>query len=170
MPVIWVYNQPSVSAKKKIEKGKLQKSPENMVATAKPEQAKTGNKIAEHKKRTGISQHLLPGSWKINAGIFLLLIIATVVFYSGDLHLGFFSVDDPGYISDNPWIRSIRAENIGHILGNPYFANYSLLHLFSYMPDYSVAGPNAYIFHLSGNSLAGILAGFVFGRVFNIVI
>src|SRR5207302_308176 len=48
------------------------------------------------------------------------------------------------------------------ILSNPYFANYSPVHLFSYMLDYAVAGENAYAFHLSSNIWAGFVAGFVF--------
>jgi hypothetical protein len=113
-------------------------------------------------KRTSSSKPILPGSWKINALIFLLLVIGTVVLYAGDLHLGFFSVDDPGYVTNNRWIRNITGENISYILSHSYFANYSPVHLFSYMFDYALAGPNAYAFHLSSNLWAGIVAGFVF--------
>src|SRR5262245_19794411 len=47
---------------------------------------------------------ILPGPWQINAVAFLLLTLATVGLYAGDLYLGFFSVDDPGYVVNNPWI------------------------------------------------------------------
>ena len=113
-------------------------------------------------KESYLTRPLLPGSWKINAAIFLLLIIATVVLYSGDLHLGFFRVDDQQYVVNNPWIRSFSAQNLNHILTTPYFVNYSPLHLFSYMFDYSFAGADGYVFHLSGNLWAGWVAGFVF--------
>ena len=151
-----------MAANKKTKKSKTHKPQQKIVAAAGPEQKKPRNKIPEFKKRTGNLKPVLQGPRKINAGIFLLLVIATVIFYSGDLHLGFFSVDDPGYVTDNPWIRSINGENIGHILGNPYFANYSPVHLFSYMLDYAIAGADAYSFHLSSNIWAGIVAGLVY--------
>ena len=53
-------------------------------------------------------------------------------------------------------------ENLRHIFTTPYFANYSPLHLFSYLLDYVMAGPNAFAFHLSSNVWGGLVAGFVF--------
>ena len=146
---------------KKTKKNKQAKVPLKTATTSAVE-AKPSGKKNEPRRKTTVSKSLLPGSWKINLGIFLLLVIATVVLYSPDLHLGFFEVDDPDYVTKNPWIKSISSENISHILGNPYFANYSPVHLFSYMFDYSLAGQNAYAFHLSNNIWAGIVAGFVF--------
>jgi tetratricopeptide (TPR) repeat protein len=52
--------------------------------------------------------------------------------------------------------------NLGHILTVPYFANYSPMHLLSYMVDYMIAGTDAFAFHLSSNIWAGIVAGFVY--------
>lgn len=145
---------------KKTKKNKQVRVPAKSSPTS-PVDVKSSKGIGPGKK-TRISKSLLPGSWKINLGIFLLLIIATVALYSPDLHLGFFEVDDPDYVTKNPWIKTISSENISHILGTPYFANYSPVHLFSYMFDYSLAGPNAYVFHLSSNIWAGVVAGFVF--------
>lgn len=90
------------------------------------------------------------------------MLVTTVVLYLGDLRLGFFAVDDPQYVVDNPWIRGISVENLRHILTSPYFANYSPLHLLSYMLDYILAGPNPFVFHLSSNLWAGLVAGLVF--------
>jgi hypothetical protein len=135
------------------------KTKKNIQAKSQP---KTSTASSVEAKSRAKRKSLLPGSWKVNLGIFLLLIIATVILYSPDLHLGFFEVDDTDYVTKNPWIKSITSENISHILGNPYFANYSPVHLFSYMFDYSLAGQNAYAFHLSSNIWAGIVAGFVF--------
>src|SRR5258708_10151756 len=91
------------------------------------------------KKSSGrnLKEPLLPGSWQINTGFFLFFVLATAVLYSGDLHLGFFRIDDQQYVVKNPWIRSISMENISYILGHPYFVNYSQVHLFSYMLDYA---------------------------------
>jgi len=126
--------------------GKKNKIKANKIT--KPSQG-TIKKTSPVKKTPLNSKPLFPGPWQTNAGIFLLLIIATLVLYTGDLHLGFFAVDDPQYVTDNPWIHGMSGRNLNFILGHPYFANYSPLHLFSYMLDYAVAGPNAYAFHLS---------------------
>jgi hypothetical protein len=105
---------------------------------------------------------LLQGAWQTNALAFLLFTVATVVLYAGDLRLGFFGVDDPQYVVNDPWIQGVTVENLRRILSAPYFANYSPLHLFSYMLDYAVAGLNPLAFHLSSNIWAGVAAGFVF--------
>ena len=105
---------------------------------------------------------VLPGPWQLNAAITFLCILGTAVLYAGDLHLGFFRIDDPQYILTNTWIQGVTWEHIKQILANPYYLNYSPLHLFSYMLDHAMAGLNAYAFHLSNNIWAGIVAGFVY--------
>jgi hypothetical protein len=104
----------------------------------------------------------LPGSARINALIFLLLLIVTVALYAGTFHLGFFRIDDKQYVSSNPWIKGMTAENLRFIFTHPYFANYSPLHLFSYMLDYAIGGDNPFIYHLSSSIWAGLVAGFVY--------
>lgn len=115
-------------------------------------------------KRSASRSHasLLPGSWQFHTGIFLLLVLVTAVLYAGDLHLGFFNLDDESYVIKNDWIKQITAENISNILTKPYFANFSPMHLLSYVVDYAVAGQDALAFHLSSNIWAGIVAGFVY--------
>jgi hypothetical protein len=100
--------------------------------------------------------------WPVNTLAFFLLTLATVALYLGDLRIGFLSVDDQGYVTANPWIREVSMANLRHIFGVPYFANYSPLHLLSYVLDYAFAGPSAFAFHLSSNIWAGVVAGFVF--------
>src|SRR5437660_1056144 len=117
---------------------------------------------ARERKHGVTSTPIIPGTWQTNAITFLLLVMATLVLYIGDLRLGFFAVDDPQYVVENPWIRGITFENLRHILSTPYFANYSPLHLLSYILDYVFAGPNAFAFHLSSNLWGGLVAGFVF--------
>ncbi|HEX6333346.1 MAG TPA: tetratricopeptide repeat protein, partial [Flavisolibacter sp.] len=125
--------------------------------------AATKHTAEKSRKRTGGTiEPLLPGNSRINLLAFVLLALGTVLLYSGDLHLGFFEVDDPGYVTDNPWIRGFTAENIGHILSTPYFANYSPVHLLSYMLDHGFAGLDPYTFHLSSNIWAGIASGLVY--------
>ena len=154
-----------MSSAKKWKKQKYKQQQAKSDLAEKPASASTENsktKTFRQKESSGNQLSVIPGSWKTNTGIFLLLVIGTLVLYSGDLHLGFFGVDDPGYIVNNPWIKSFSKENISHILGNPYFANYSPVHLFSYSVDYFFGGNNPYVFHLSNNIWAGIVAGFVF--------
>ena len=121
-------------------------------------QRKTVGKPAQSSKATT----LLTSDWKINAGIFALFVIATIGLYAGDLRIGFFNLDDPGYVTANPWIQGASFKNLGHILSSPYFFNYSPIHLLSYLLDYSVAGLNPVAFHLSSNIWAGLVGGFVF--------
>src|SRR6266496_170346 len=120
-------------------------------------------KLQTKERKTGVaSTPIIPGTWQTNAIIFLLLMVATVVLYVSDLRLGFFAVDDPQYVVENPWIRGLTFENLRHILTTPYFANYSPLHLLSYMLDYVLAGLNPLAVHLSSNLWGGLVAGFVF--------
>jgi uncharacterized membrane protein (UPF0136 family) len=102
------------------------------------------------------------GPWQLNGGIIFLCIVATVVLYAGDLHLGFFRIDDQQYVVSNQWIQGLTWKHLAQILSSPYYLNYSPLHLLSYALDYAVGGLNAYAFHLSSNLWAGVVAGFVY--------
>jgi hypothetical protein len=150
-----------VSSSKKSKSYKQKRTGEKIVLAEK-ENLKGKAKKTQTKVQRKIQQPLLPGSWKLNAITFLLLVAATAILYASDLSLGFFRVDDQQYVVDNPWIKGINAENINHILTTPYFVNYSPLHLFSYMLDYAINGLDPYTFHLSSNIWAGLVAGFVF--------
>jgi len=105
---------------------------------------------------------VLPGPWQLNTAIVFLFILATTLLYARDLGLGFFRIDDPQYVVGNAWIQGATWEHIRQILSSPYYLNYSPLHLFSYMLDHSIAGLNAYAFHLSSNLWAGAVAGLVY--------
>jgi hypothetical protein len=105
---------------------------------------------------------VVTGSWQLNSGIVLLCIAATAVLYAGDLHLGFFRIDDPQYVVSNPWIQGLTWKHLVQISSSPYYLNYSPLHLLSYALDYAVGGLDAYAFHLSSNLWAGVVAGFVY--------
>jgi len=90
------------------------------------------------------------------------LTIASALLYIGILRVDFLGLDDPQYVVNNPWIRSFSLQNLQHIFTTPYFANYSPFHLLSYMLDYAFAGASPFVFHLSSNIWAGLVAGFVF--------
>jgi tetratricopeptide (TPR) repeat protein len=139
-------------------KGKQQSRTSQQKTSSAPLSSKTAG-ISNAKKN---ALKISPENWKLKTGIFLLIVIATLILYSSDLHLGFFSVDDEGYVIKDPWIQKLSFENLGHIFTTPYFLNFSPLHLLSYMIDYSIAGLNAFAFHLSSNLWAGIVSGFVY--------
>jgi hypothetical protein len=130
--------------------------------SAKAELKPAPRRRERERKTSDTLRPLLPGSWQTNLLTFVLLTIATLALYAGDLRLGFFAVDDQQYVVNNPWIRGLSMENLRHILTTPYFVNYSPLHLLSYLLDYVLAGLNAFAFHLSSNIWAGLVGGFVF--------
>ena len=105
---------------------------------------------------------VVPGAWPLDCGIALLCIVVTAALYAGDLHLGFFRIDDQQYVVSNPLIQRLTWEHLAQIVSTPYYLNYSPLHLLSYALDYAVGGLNAYAFHLSSNVWAGVVAGFVY--------
>jgi hypothetical protein len=144
-----------------IKKNKIRAAPDTMAASQRSAVRKRQYKPG---KRTPDLPYVsvVPGSWQLNSGIVLLCIVATAVLYAGDLHLGFFRIDDQQYVVSNPWIQGITWEHFTQILFNPYYLNYSPLHLLSYSLDYAVGGLNAHAFHLSSNLWAGVVASFVY--------
>ena len=96
-----------------------------------------------------MSRPILPGGWQVNTAMFLLLMIGTLALYWSDLRIGFFIIDDYGYVTDDPWIKGITLTNLRHILFTPHFANYSPVHLLSYLLDHTIAGLNPFAYHLS---------------------
>jgi len=148
------------------KKSKRSKHADSAVAVSRSEHGKQDRERVQlqkaERRRPAASSRILTRCWQLDAVTFLLIVLATVALYAGDLRAGFLGVDDPQYVVDNPWIRALNLENLRHILSSPYFANYSPLHLLSYMLDYALAGANAFGFHLSSNIWGGLVAGFVF--------
>lgn len=145
-----------------IKKNKSRPSRDNTATLHPPAKKKQRHKSGKWQRDLRPYSCLLPGSWQLNGGIALLCVLATVALYARDLQLGFFRIDDPQYVVSNVWIQGITWEHIKHILSNPYYLNYSPLHLLSYTFDHAIAGLNAYAFHLSSNLWAGTVAGFVY--------
>jgi hypothetical protein len=144
-----------------IKKNKIRSAPDATAASQRSAAEKRQYKPGKRKSDPPYVS-VVPGSWQLNGGIVLLFIVATAVLYAGDLHLGFFRVDDQQYVVSNPWIQGITWEHFTQTLLNPYYLNYSPLHLLSYALDYVVGGLNAHAFHLSSNLWAGVVAGFVY--------
>jgi len=144
-----------------IKKNKTRSAPDTTAASRRSAVEKRQHKSGKRKSDPPCFS-VVPGSWQLNSGIVLLCIVATAVLYAGDLHLGFFRVDDQQYVVTNPWIQGVTWKHLARILFNPYYLNYSPLHLLSYALDYAVGGLNAHTFHLSSNVWAGVVAGFVY--------
>lgn len=144
-----------------IRKNNIRSTPNAIAASHRSAAAKRQRKSAKRKAEPPC-ESVVPGSWQFNSGIVLLCIVATAVLYAGDLHLGFFRIDDQQYVVGNPWIQGVTWKHLAQILSSPYYLNYSPLHLLSYTLDYAVGGLNAFVFHLSSNLWAGVVAGFVY--------
>ncbi len=99
--------------------------------------------------------------WTHLAGM-LLPILLTLALYAPTAQLGFFHLDDPGYVVNNPLIQNPTLAQLKDILARPYFANYSPAHLLSYALDYRLAGLSARAFHLSSNLWGAAAAGLVY--------
>jgi len=94
------------------------------------------------------------------------LLAASVTFlaYLPSLQLGFVSIDDPGYISANPLIRSIDPGFLAKAFTTVVKHNWHPLTIISYAIDYSLWGlnPRGYhltnvIFHAANTFLVGLL-------------
>ncbi len=115
-------------------------------------------------------QPRLPGTAVQLAIASILVLAAAFLVHQPSLRFGFLtSWDDPTYVTDNPWIRGLTAQNLRYVFTTAYFANFLPLHLVSYMVDYSIWGLNPFGFHLQSVILAGlnaVLALFVVRRLF----
>ncbi len=107
-------------------------------------------------------RHRIAGPWYIDAVLAVAMVGGTCLLYLPDLGLGFFMLDDPNYVVENPWIKDVSLSNLGFILTESYFANYCPLHILSYMIDYLFGGLNPATYHLSSNIWAGVVAAFVY--------
>jgi hypothetical protein len=144
-----------------IKKNKIRSARDGTIASQRSAAQNRQHKPGKRKSDLPYAS-VVPGSWQLNSGIVLLCIVATAVLYAGDLHLGFFRVDDQQYVVSNLWIQGVTWKHLAQILSNPYYLNYSPLHLLSYALDYVVGGLSPRAFHLSSNLWAGVVAGFVY--------
>jgi hypothetical protein len=115
-----------ISVVSSIKKHKIRSAP---AATA-PSRRSAVEKRESKRKIDPPYLSVVPGSWQLNSGILLLSIVATAVLYAGDLHLGFFRIDDQQYVVSNPWIQGLTWKHLAQILSNPYYLNYPPLHCY----------------------------------------
>lgn len=74
------------------------------------------------------------------------LLLTFLVFYN-TLTGNFVNLDDPGYISGNPYIKDLSLKNIGAIFSTFHNANYHPFTTLSYAIEYSLFGLNAKPYH-----------------------
>lgn len=87
---------------------------------------------------------------KIGILFAIFLILATTsLTYLTSLNNGFTSWDDPGYIADNPLVKSVSVSNTAKIFSSYCMDSYQPLSLFSYSLDYAFCGLNARVYHLT---------------------
>lgn len=123
-----------------------------------------------------------PSPWFHGALVAAALVLAFLVFYPS-LRFPLLNWDDPRYITENPLIRSLSAENIRAIFTQPHFSLYIPLTLVSFAIDYQFThfDPTGYhvtnlilhllntglvyalVRHLTGEWLAALAVAFFFG-------
>lgn len=87
---------------------------------------------------------------KPNSAVVRALLAAgvAIALYARTLSYPFLNWDDPDYVINNPWIRSVSWENLSNIFTKPYAANFLPVHLLSYMLDYHYWRLDPFGYHL----------------------
>jgi hypothetical protein len=96
--------------------------------------------------------------WRIGA---LAVFAVGVGLYARTTGYEFVDWDDVVYVVENPWIRSLSAENLGAIFSQPLVGGYTPLHVLGYLFDYAVWELDPFGYHLHSvllNALNGALA------------
>lgn len=111
-----------------------------------------------------------PGSrWWTHLAVVCGLLAANLALYHGTVGLGFLLLDDPDYVQNNPYIESLSAANLRHILTVPYSANYAPANLLSYALDVALArGKSPFAIHLSNVLWHGWVVCMVYVLAFTI--
>lgn len=86
----------------------------------------------------------------------LLVALATVLVYFPCLNNGFVNWDDPRYVYENPYIRSLDSRFFGWMFTSFYASFWHPLTLLSHALDYSLWGSNPWGHHLTSILLHGL--------------
>jgi len=78
----------------------------------------------------------------------LLSALVTFIIYLPSIGNGFVSWDDPKYVYENPWIRTLDLAFLKSAFTEVYFANWHPLTMISYAVDYALWGLNPLGYHL----------------------
>ncbi len=86
-----------------------------------------------------------PNKWKFGFFLFFL----TILIFFPTLRNGFTNWDDPLYVLENELLMSFSPENIGKIFSTFLANHYHPLTVITYLFEYTLAGPNPFIFHFT---------------------
>ncbi len=81
--------------------------------------------------------------------LILVIVVITSFVYLPSINNNFTNWDDQKYVVENPFIKSISAENLKNIFSKFYLANYHPLTLLSFMVEYGFFGDNPSVYHLT---------------------
>lgn len=76
------------------------------------------------------------------------ILVVTTVAYSPVFQAGFVNWDDEVYVLNNEYVHELSGENIAHFMTQPIGGIYQPLTMLSLALDYSLAGPEAKLFHI----------------------
>ncbi|MBN2508530.1 MAG: hypothetical protein JXQ71_17770 [Verrucomicrobia bacterium] len=108
-------------------------------------------------------------AWWMHAVAIAGLLAASVALYWPATRLGFFSLDDPDYVINNPFLEPLTWANVVRLCTAPYFANFSPLHPLSYAVDVAVAGSKQpFALHLSSVLWNAFAVAMVYGLAFSL--
>jgi len=96
----------------------------------------------------------------------LLISVITLSVYSPVFHGGFLNWDDDRYVMDNPAIRNLSPESIGHIFSSTTLNSYNPLVILSFAVEYKFSGLNPATFHVVNLIIHLINSLFVFWLIF----
>ncbi|MGA1795014.1 MAG: tetratricopeptide repeat protein [bacterium] len=77
------------------------------------------------------------------------IVILTVFAYRGSIRNHLLEWDDQVYVRENPYIKGITCSHLKTILTQPYFKNFSPLHLLSYCADHALWGEGYAGYHVT---------------------
>ncbi|MDP8298650.1 MAG: glycosyltransferase family 39 protein, partial [Candidatus Tantalella remota] len=75
--------------------------------------------------------------------------IVTAVAFLPALSNQFVDWDDPAYVTENESVQVLSADNVKKFFTRSYVASYCPLVMLSYAAEYSIFGPNPFVYHLT---------------------
>ena len=76
------------------------------------------------------------------------ILLLTIIVLSPGISKHFVSLDDPAYVLDNPYIKSLSVKSIGTIFSTFYNANYHPLTTLAYAIEYNLFKEDATMYHV----------------------
>ncbi len=128
---------------------------------------KKSNRNISPKKPVASNQPANKEERKNNLIPIIILVLVTIICFSNSLNNDFTNWDDPGYVIDNPLVKSLSSGNIKEMFKTPVQGNYHPLTILSLALDYKVNQLNPFGYHFSNLlfHLLNVILAFVFVRM-----